>query len=120
LERRSGIARIAEHAALAIGNRRLLAALHGQANTDARTGLSNSRAFDMSVEEALSSRANHETLSVLMLDIDHFKQFNDKFGHPAGDEALRVFAHLLTSNVRETDVVARYGGGEFASSPPRR
>jgi diguanylate cyclase (GGDEF)-like protein len=114
LERRSGIARITEHAALAIGNRRLLAALHGQANTDARTGLANSRAFDMALEEALSARAGHETLSVLMLDIDHFKKFNDKYGHPAGDEALRVFADVLRACMREGDIAARYGGEEFA------
>jgi diguanylate cyclase (GGDEF)-like protein len=114
LERRSSIARITEHAALAIGNRRLLAALHGQANTDARTGLANSRAFDLSLEAALHSGRNGETLSVLMIDIDHFKDFNDRHGHPAGDEALRAFANTLRSCMREGDVAARYGGEEFA------
>jgi diguanylate cyclase (GGDEF)-like protein len=114
LERRPSIARITEHAALAIGNRRLLAALHGQANTDARTGLANSRAFDLALEGALSARVGTETLSVLMLDVDHFKQFNDRHGHPAGDEALRVFADVLRSCMREGDVASRYGGEEFA------
>jgi diguanylate cyclase (GGDEF)-like protein len=111
---RPSISRITEHAALAIGNRRLLAALHGQANTDPRTGLSNSRAFDQHLEEALASRSNHESLSVLMLDVDHFKQFNDRNGHPAGDEALKAFAGVLKSCMRDGDIAARYGGEEFA------
>lgn len=114
LKRRSSIARITEHAALAIGNRRLLAALHGQANTDARTGLANSRAFDLALEAALHSSGDHESLSVLMIDIDHFKDFNDRHGHPAGDEALRAFGNTLRSCMRQGDVAARYGGEEFA------
>jgi diguanylate cyclase (GGDEF)-like protein len=111
---RPSVARITEHAALAIGNRRLLAALHGQANTDARTGLANSRAFDLVVEEGLAARAPNEAASVLMIDIDHFKDFNDRPGHPAGDEALRSFGAVLRSCLREGDVAARYGGEEFA------
>ena len=114
LERRTAIARITEHAALAIGNRRLLAALHGQANTDARTGLANSRAFDLALESALEVRAPDDVLSVLMLDVDHFKDFNDRHGHPAGDEALRAIANTLRSCMRDGDVAARYGGEEFA------
>jgi len=114
LTQRAGVVRITEHAALAIGNRRLLAALQGQADTDPRTGLANSRAFDRAMEEKLSARASAESLSVLMVDIDHFKQFNDHHGHPAGDEALRVFAGVLRSCLRDGDVAARYGGEEFA------
>jgi diguanylate cyclase (GGDEF)-like protein len=114
LAARSGVVRIAEHAALAIGNRRLLAALHGQANTDPRTGLANSRAFDQALEEALTMRASDEAVSVLMLDLDHFKDFNDRYGHPAGDEALRAFGGVLSSCMREGDVASRYGGEEFA------
>jgi diguanylate cyclase (GGDEF)-like protein len=118
LELRSTVARIAEHAALAIGNRRLLAALHGQANTDARTGLSNSRAFDNALEAELGSMIKSESLAVLMLDLDHFKDFNDRHGHPAGDEALRVFANVLRSCIRDEDLAARYGGEEFAVMLP--
>jgi len=114
LEMRAAVARIAEHAALAIGNRRLMAALHGQANTDARTGLYNTRAFDRALEEALSDRQEDETFGVLMLDLDHFKSVNDRHGHPAGDEALRAFAGVLRSCMRDGDIAARYGGEEFA------
>jgi diguanylate cyclase (GGDEF)-like protein len=114
LQVRLAITRVSEHAALSIANRRLVLALRGQANTDGRTGLANSRAFDEALERFLANRSATEPVAILMLDLDHFKEFNDRFGHPAGDEALRVFAHLLTSNVRENDVVARYGGEEFA------
>ncbi|MEO6208089.1 MAG: GGDEF domain-containing protein [Candidatus Limnocylindrales bacterium] len=113
LPRRAAIARVTEHAALAIGNRRMLAALHGQANTDARTGLANSRSFDLALDAALAARSGDETVGVLMLDIDHFKAFNDRHGHPAGDEALKAFAGVLRSCMRDGDVAARYGGEEF-------
>jgi diguanylate cyclase (GGDEF)-like protein len=114
IELRAPVARITEHAALAIGNRRMLAALHGQANTDPRTGLANSRAFDLAVEAMLAARTGDEATSILMLDIDQFKLFNDRHGHPAGDEALRSFAGVLQSSMRDGDVAARYGGEEFA------
>ena len=114
LDQRAAVARIAEHAALAIGNRRLMAALHGQANTDARTGLMNSRAFDRALEVALGSLHDDGSVGVLMLDLDHFKDVNDRHGHPAGDEALRAFAGVLRSCMRDGDLAARYGGEEFA------
>ena len=112
------ITRVAEHAALSIANRRLVLALRGQANTDARTGLTNSRSFDEQVERLLANRGPKDSLSVLMLDLDHFKELNDRFGHPAGDEALRVFANLLSSSIRDQDIAARYGGEEFAVGLP--
>lgn len=118
LAMRTAITRIAEHAALSIGNRRLLLALRGQATTDARTGLANSRAFDESLEEQLADRDSREPHAVLMLDLDNFKDFNDRHGHPAGDEALRVFADILRSCIRDEDLAARYGGEEFALSLP--
>ena len=114
LPTRLAITRVSEHAALSIANRRLLLALRSQANTDGRTGLTNSRAFDESLEGLLANRKEGEHVAVLMLDIDHFKEFNDRYGHPAGDEALRAFAHLLRSSIREQDIAARYGGEEFA------
>ena len=62
----------------------------------------------------MRSRSADEAMSVLMLDVDHFKLFNDKYGHPAGDEALKAFASVLRSCMREGDIAARYGGEEFA------
>jgi diguanylate cyclase (GGDEF)-like protein len=111
---RATLSRIAEHAALSIGNRRLVRALQGMANTDARTGLPNSRAFDDAVESVLAARPADAPEAILLLDLDHFKQFNDRYGHPAGDEALRAFAGILRSSVRDGDIAARYGGEEFA------
>lgn len=115
LPARLAITRVSEHSALSIANRRLLLALRGQANTDGRTGLTNSRAFDEAVHQRLSTRAKGERAAVLMLDLDHFKDFNDRYGHPAGDEALRAFASLLTTCIRDQDIAARYGGEEFAA-----
>lgn len=118
LEHRASVARLAEHAGLAIANRRLLAALQGQASTDARTGLANTRAFDRLLEDALTARRDDESIAVLMLDLDHFKDFNDRHGHPSGDEALRTFADILRSCLRDGDIAARYGGEEFAVALP--
>ena len=111
---RAPVTRITDHAALAIGNRRLLALLEGQAGTDARTGLVNSRAFDSALDKKLSTRLGDEQIAVLLLDLDHFKDFNDRYGHPAGDDALRAFAAILSSCMRGDDIAAGYGGEEFA------
>ena len=119
VEIRRGVAQFVAHAALAIGNRRLLIALQGQASTDARTGLANSGAFDRALENALGSRTADEPIAVLMLDLDLFKDFNDRHGHPSGDEALRTFAEVLRSCMRDGDLAARYGGEEFAVMLPR-
>ena len=59
------------------------------------------------------ARRDGQTVSLIMLDVDQFKEFNDTHGHPAGDEALRVLGHTIRSGVRASDVTARYGGEEF-------
>lgn len=95
--------------------RRLVGELEMISTTDALTGLRNRRAFDekMLGEHQRSSRS-HQAFSLLLVDIDHFKQFNDDFGHQAGDEALGEVARIMQYTVRAYDVAARYGGEEFA------
>lgn len=89
--------------------------LQQMAHTDGLTGLINHRSFHDKLAEAFAMATRHGMpLSLVMIDVDHFKQFNDRHGHPGGDEALREVAALLQSLARETDSCARYGGEEFA------
>lgn len=82
--------------------------------TDGLTGLYNYRAFRTQLHlEASRSRRFQLPFSLLMMDIDHFKAYNDLYGHPNGDLVLKKFALLLQKNIREVDVAARYGGEEF-------
>lgn len=82
---------------------------------DPLTGLGNRRALDVRLVEEMSRASRHDVpLALLMLDIDHFKSFNDNFGHVLGDDVLCCFAELLKMDIRQTDLVARYGGEEFA------
>lgn len=85
------------------------------ATTDGLTGLSNYRTFSERLAQEVD-RANryHRPLSLIMLDIDHFKLFNDTYGHPKGDHALVGIARALRELSRASDIVARYGGEEFA------
>lgn len=83
--------------------------------TDGLTGLYNHREFYQSLRRELErARRYRHTLSLLMIDVDDFKKFNDRFGHPAGDFALRKIGELLRKCARATDIIARYGGEEFA------
>jgi diguanylate cyclase (GGDEF)-like protein len=91
------------------------AELGRQAQTDALTGLLNRRVFDPMLERMLAdARRNRRALSVLMVDADHFKRINDVHGHPVGDQVLRMLADTLRTRLRASDVVARFGGEEFA------
>jgi diguanylate cyclase (GGDEF)-like protein len=86
-----------------------------QSRTDALTKLFNRRFFDERVAyEFERSQRYHSPVSLLVADIDHFKQFNDRHGHARGDEALRAVAKQLLEGVRSQDIVCRYGGEEFA------
>jgi diguanylate cyclase (GGDEF)-like protein len=83
--------------------------------TDGLTGLYNHRHFHERLQlETERSGRNGLPLSLLMIDVDHFKHYNDQHGHPAGDEVLRQLARLLADGRRANDVVARYGGEEFS------
>jgi diguanylate cyclase (GGDEF)-like protein len=91
------------------------ARLEALAHTDPLTRVLNRRALMDRLTSELDRAARYETIvSLLMVDLDYFKQLNDTFGHLAGDEALRWVAQLLQSAVRSVDLVARYGGEEFA------
>lgn len=86
-----------------------------EARTDALTRLPNRRAFDEELSRCVAQWRRHgHPLSVVLVDVDHFKQFNDAHGHPAGDQALRDVSELLHTTMRESDFVARYGGEELA------
>jgi two-component system cell cycle response regulator len=83
-------------------------------STDGLTGVRNRRSFDECLQDAYSFATRQRLpLSLVMIDVDHFKSFNDTFGHPAGDDVLRAVAGLLRDNIRDHDQVARYGGEEF-------
>lgn len=85
------------------------------ARTDSLTGLANRRAFDELIQQHLASQIEKQKpTTLLMLDVDHFKRFNDRHGHLAGDEVLRSVSRVLREMVREKDIPARYGGEEFA------
>ena len=88
--------------------------------TDALTGLSNRRYLERRLEEEiLRSKRHRFPMSLLMLDVDEFKSYNDKFGHPAGDIALKIVASILSETLRGDDVAARYGGEEFSVLLPQ-
>jgi diguanylate cyclase (GGDEF)-like protein/PAS domain S-box-containing protein len=94
--------------------------LQSLAVTDGLTGLHNHRAFQDYLEEQFQvAMRNKQPLALILMDVDHFKQYNDTYGHQAGDEVLRQVAQILQTNVREGDFVARYGGEEFVVVLPR-
>ncbi len=105
---------VADSLALALANLRLRETLRNQSVRDPLTGLFNRRYMEETLERELR-RASRQALpiGVVVLDLDHFKHFNDTFGHAAGDLLLRELAALLRANIRAEDVPCRYGGEEF-------
>jgi len=103
-------------ASLVAANRRL----ELLAREDGLTGLANRRQFDLSLEnEFARARRNGSSMALVMMDVDHFKLYNDRYGHLAGDDCLKRVAGIIRSVIsRETDVAARYGGEEFAAILP--
>jgi diguanylate cyclase (GGDEF)-like protein len=107
--------RFGDAAALALDNAHVRAALEHQASTDALTGLYNHRTFhDRLREELVRASTEHDTVALVMLDLDDFKKVNDVYGHGVGDQLLLRVADALRASVRATDVVCRIGGEEFA------
>lgn len=95
--------------------RETLEAVRREAMTDGLTNLANRKAFDVEIEH-MAQQADKEgkSFALLMMDIDHFKSFNDNFGHQVGDQVLRLVGKTLTDGVKGADLAARYGGEEFA------
>lgn len=108
------VGQFAAHAALAMRNAWLLEQMQHMAETDALTTVANRRTFENTLAQEVSrSKRNGEPITLVMIDVDHFKTFNDTHGHRAGDEALKAVAAALKSKSRDFDTVARYGGEEF-------
>jgi diguanylate cyclase len=90
-----------------------------RSNTDALTGLANRRSLEEFFRSAqIAAMETGEPLSILMIDIDHFKKFNDSYGHQVGDQVLRLAAKVLQDSVRDVDLAARYGGEELIAVLP--
>jgi diguanylate cyclase (GGDEF)-like protein len=105
---------LAEQAALSIANLKLREALRQQAIRDGLTGLFNRRYLDETLEREIArAHRGGQPLGVLMIDVDHFKQFNDRYGHEAGDCVLKALGAILRRQVRAEDIACRYGGEEF-------
>ena len=98
----------------------LQAKLNEQANRDPLTGLYNRRYLDDTLARELARcKREGQPLSLMLIDIDHFKHVNDTYGHPAGDEVIKTMARMLDARARSADVACRYGGEEFLMLLPQ-
>jgi diguanylate cyclase (GGDEF)-like protein len=105
---------MAERLALALADMELLEALRAQSIRDPLTGWFNRRYMEETLEREIRRAArNKRPLAVIMLDVDNFKEFNDSFGHEAGDVALQNLCQMLKTHIRSEDVACRFGGDEF-------
>jgi diguanylate cyclase len=110
---------LAAEAAVAIDRETLLSQLEYLSRRDELTGLLNRRVLGEELQRQIElSRVEHRPLAVVMLDMDHFKAYNDEHGHQAGDRLLRTAAAAWTAALRENDTIARYGGEEFVAILP--
>ncbi len=110
------IAIFADQVALAIQNARLYSEVQELASTDSLTGLHNRRYFmELAKREFGRARRYQHPLTAIMMDIDHFKQVNDTYGHAVGDQAIKIVAERCRKTVRDIDILGRYGGDEFTA-----
>jgi diguanylate cyclase (GGDEF)-like protein len=114
------LVRIVEHYSLSLVNLRLHETLKRQSIQDPLTNLYNRRYMEESLEREFSRCRRHDfPLTIIMIDIDHFKTFNDTYGHTAGDIVLQKLGEFLKKNIREEDIACRYGGEEFVLILPQ-
>jgi diguanylate cyclase (GGDEF)-like protein len=103
----------------AVKDVRRVVLLEQESITDPLSGLYNRRYLDRRLEEEMERSKRHEVpLSILLIDIDHFKHINDSFGHPAGDRVVSYLGKLTLNGIRSTDIAARYGGDEYLVIAP--
>lgn len=101
--------------AIALYNAQMYQHIKTLSYTDGMTGLHNYRFFRLRLKEEIArARRENSKVALSIIDVDHFKNYNDRIGHPAGDEILRRIGRILKNSVRDNDIVARYGGEEFA------
>lgn len=105
--------RLSGHAAVALENARLHSALQTLSLTDPLTGLANRRQLEVHLAREFAAARRGRPLSIVLFDVDRFKEFNDTEGHVAGDKALRAIARILAEETRAMNLAARYGGDEF-------
>jgi diguanylate cyclase (GGDEF)-like protein len=111
----ASLTQFATHAGLVLRNAALMQQIRKMADTDALTGLANRRKFERSLAQEIARAQRHgETVTLMMMDIDHFKKLNDAHGHQVGDDVLRAAGVTLSERSRPFDIAARYGGEEFA------
>jgi diguanylate cyclase (GGDEF)-like protein len=105
---------VAEHLAIASSSLKLRETLYNQSIRDSLTGLFNRRYLEETLKREISrAKRKQYSLGIIMIDIDHFKSFNDTFGHDGGDVLLRELSRILQRNIRREDIACRYGGEEF-------
>ncbi|WP_203819757.1 diguanylate cyclase [Paractinoplanes ferrugineus] len=113
--RARAMALLADETALAMIHEQLLRRLERMAHTDTLTGLANRRTWQTDLPRLFArARRNRQPLTVAIIDLDHFKRYNDTYGHPAGDDLLRRCAAAFTDVLRDGDLIVRWGGEEFA------
>lgn len=95
--------------------RRNVEAIQKEAMSDPLTGVNNRKSFDRAIQKMIDEAMTTQgSLAMIMADVDHFKSFNDKWGHQTGDQVLRLVAEVMNANIKGQDLLARYGGEEFA------